>query len=102
MQTSPPDRVLTGNAKGGEEAGGHEGPVASAEPLAVRAEGQVAVGTVGVMVGRRETGAGSMESTAGDQRGRRAGSGAGEHLEGRGSISHSSPAAGVGIELGSL
>lgn len=80
MQMSAAGRVLTSNAEGGHEAGDHESPVAGAEPLAVRVEGQVAVGTVGVVVGGRETGAGGMESTAGDQRGRRAGGGAGEHL----------------------
>lgn len=71
---------LTSNAKGGKEASGHECPVAGAKPLAVRVKRQVGVGALGVVVGRRETGAGSMESTAGDQRGRGASGGAGEHL----------------------
>lgn len=69
------------DAEGGEEASGHEGPVAGAEPLAARVEGQVGVGALGVVVGRGEAGSGCVESTLGDQLGGGAGGGAGQHLD---------------------
>lgn len=71
---------LTGNAKGSEEAGGHEGPVAGAEPLAARVEGQVGVRALGVVVRRGHARAGGVEASAGD-RGGGASGGAGEHLD---------------------
>ena len=73
----------TSNAEGSEEAGGHEGPVSEAEPLASGVEGDVAVGALGVVVGRGHAGAGGLETSLGDQRGRGTGGGAGEHLQRR-------------------
>lgn len=73
--------MVDGNAEGREEAGGHEAPVAEGEPLAVRVEGQVGVSAVGVVVRRGHASPGSVESTAGDQSGRGAGGGVGEHMD---------------------
>lgn len=78
MPRSP--KTLTSNTEGREEAGGHEGPVSDAEPLALGVEGDVGVGTLGVVVGRGEAGARGVEAALGDQGGRGAGGGAGEHL----------------------
>lgn len=76
--------VRTGNAEGSEEASGQEGPVADPEPLAAGVEGDVGVRALGVVVRRGEAGAGGVEASAGDQGGRGAGGGAGEHLRGEG------------------
>lgn len=77
----PEEKPRTSNAEGSEEAGGHEGPVGGTEPLAAGVEGNVAVGALGVVVGRGELGARSVEASLGDQRGRGTGSGAGKHLQ---------------------
>lgn len=72
--------MRTSDAEGGQEAGGHEAPVHDAEALLAGVEGQVGKSTLGVVVGRREAGAGSMEATLADQGGRGTGGGAGQHL----------------------
>jgi hypothetical protein len=73
--------LVNSNAEGSEEAGGHEAPVAKAEPLGARVEGNVGIGTLGVVVRRREASASSVEASLGDQGGRGTGGGAGEHLD---------------------
>lgn len=70
----------TSDTERSEEAGGNEAPVGESKALLARVEWQVGVGTLGVMVRRRETSTGGMEASAGDQRGRGTGGGTGEHL----------------------
>lgn len=53
-----------GNAEGGEEAGNHVQPVSDGEELGLGIEGQVGVGTLGVVVGRGHARAGGVEHAA--------------------------------------
>lgn len=55
----------TGNAERGTEADGEEAPVPEGEEARLGVEGQVGPGTLGVVVGGGETGAGGAEGTAG-------------------------------------
>jgi hypothetical protein len=61
----------------------HETPELESKALLQRVKGQVAAGTLGVVIGRGELGAGRLEAAAGDER-RGSGGGAesstGEHL----------------------
>ncbi|RYC63438.1 hypothetical protein CHU98_g2762 [Xylaria longipes] len=68
----------TGDAEGREETGDAVEPVADGEEARLGVEGQVRVGALGVVVGRRQTGAGGVEGTAADHGGdARAGAGEG-------------------------
>lgn len=70
----------TGDAEGGEEASGGESNELQGESTLVGVEGKVAVRALRVVVRRGHARARGVEGTAGDQRGRGTGGGAGEHL----------------------
>lgn len=77
------EKARTGDAKGRQEASGHESPVSNAKPLASGVEGDVGVGTLGVVVRRGHASPSGVEASTGDQGGRRAGGGARQHLRKR-------------------
>lgn len=76
----------------------HEGPVPDGEPLGKRVEGNVATGTLGVVVGRAHLARGGVEAAAGSG-GREACDGAGEHLYVVSAVSLESPGIGAYFDV---
>jgi hypothetical protein len=69
------------DAEGGSEAGEDEQEHLETEALLAGVEGEVAVGTLGVVVGRGHASASGVEASAGDQRGGGTGGGGGDHFD---------------------